>query len=103
MRLGERRDLPTGWSPVLDARLTVWESTQYLIAALDRSETEAAALLHQLGGYGDRARSLAYVLFKKCSAKGWSDEAGAYNGLITAWPSLLDIGAPVDDGQQRFL
>lgn len=103
VRLIERRDLRLGWSPISDDRLTVWEATQYLIAALDRSESEAAALLHQLGGYGDRARSLAYVLFKKCTDKGWADEAAAYNGLITAWPSLLEVSAPVADGQQRFL
>ncbi len=103
VRLLERSELDPEWSPVDDDRLTVWEATQYLIASLDRSESEAAALLRQLGGYGERARSLAYVLFKKATDKGWAEEAAAYNGLITAWPSLIEDSAPVDDGQQRLV
>lgn len=87
-RLLERSELDPEWSPAGDARLTVWEATQHLVAALERSESEAAHLLHQLGGYGDRARQLAYLLFQKATDKGWADEAGSYNGLITAWPTL---------------
>ena len=71
----------------------MWEATQHLVAALERSETEAADLLHRLGGYGDRARQLAYVLFQKATDKGWAEEAGAYNGLIAAWPTLQAMGS----------
>jgi len=102
-RLLERSELAPGWSPTADNRLTVWESTQYLIAALDRSESEAAALMAQLGGTAERARSLAYVLFKKATDKGWADEAGAYNRLIAAWPDLRAAAPSSDDGQQRLM
>jgi putative DNA methylase len=88
-RLFERSELDPAWTPAGDDRLTVWEATQHLIAALERSEREAAALLHQLGGFGERARTLAYLLFKKATDKGWAGEAGAYNSLIVAWPALL--------------
>ncbi len=91
-RLFERSDLNPDWDPSSDVRLTVWEATQHLVAALERSESEAAALLHRMGGYSDRARQLAYVLFQKATEKGWADEAGQYNGLITTWPSLQAIG-----------
>ena len=93
-RLYERSELAEGWSPMDDARLTVWEATQYLVLALERSQSDAAALLQRLGGYGDRARQLAYLLFQKASDNGWAAEAGVYNGLITAWPSLRaeDVG-----------
>ena len=87
-RLYERSELPPGYSPIDDDRRTVWESVQHLIAALERSESEAAELLHTLGGYGERARQLAYLLYQKANNKGWAAEAGAYNGLITAWPNL---------------
>ncbi|MDE0699631.1 MAG: DUF1156 domain-containing protein [Acidimicrobiaceae bacterium] len=87
-RLFERKDLSPDWSPVDDQRLTVWEVLQYLVAALDRSESEAAELLHTLGGIGDRARQLAYLLYQKANDKGWASEAGAYNRLIGAWPNL---------------
>ncbi len=87
-RLFERSDLAEDWSPVDDDRLTVWEVLQYLVAALERSESEAAELLRQLGGNADRARQLAYVLYAKANDAGWTTEAGAYNTLITAWPTL---------------
>lgn len=101
-RLFERTELNPDWDPVSDDRRTVWEATQYLVAALERSETEASELLHRMGGYADRARQLAYVLFQKATDKGWAEEAGAYNGLITAWPALqaIDVGG---SGQQSLL
>ena len=94
-RLYERGELDPGWSPAHDDRLTVWEATQHLAAALERSESEAAELMHILGGYGDRARQLAYLLYQKANDKGWAAEAGAYNGLITAWPNLRTGAATV--------
>lgn len=95
-RLFERSEMNPDWDPVSDDRRTVWEATQYLVAALERSETEAAELLHRMGGYADRARQLAYVLFQKATDKGWTEEAGAYNGLITAWPALQAMGGSGD-------
>ena len=95
-RLYERAELPEGWSPTADARLTVWEAVQYLVKALEESETVAAALLRSLGGYGDRARQLAYLLFTKASDNGCATEAGVYNGLITAWPALRSADVIVD-------
>ncbi len=94
-RLYERGELAPDWSPLHDDRLTVWEATQHLAAALERSESEAAELLHALGGYGDRARQLAYLLYQKANDKGWASEAGAYNGLITVWPNLRTVAATV--------
>ena len=101
-RLFERGDLAPDWSPVDDARLTVWEVLQYLVAALERSESEAAELLHTLGGNADRARQLAYVLYAKANDKGWTTEAGAYNTLITAWPSLQVSAAATPVQAQMF-
>ena len=94
-RLYERHELAPDWSPIEDTRRTVWESTQYLAAALERSETEAAEMMNTLGGYSDRARQLAYLLYQKANDRGWAQEAGAYNGLITAWPNLRTGAATV--------
>ena len=104
-RLFERGELNPDWSPIDDTRLTVWEVLQYLVAALEESETEAAELLHTLGGNGDRARQLAYVLYQKANDKGWATEAGAYNELITAWPNLHTAAAATAAGtaQQTLL
>ena len=89
-RLYERDELKQLWSPAEDDRFTIWEALQYLVAALGRSESEAADLLHTLGGNGDRARQLAYLLYQKANDNGWAAEANAYNSLITAWPSLRE-------------
>ena len=104
-RLFERGELNQEWSPIEDPRLTVWEVLQYLVAALEKSESEAAELLHTLGGNGDRARQLAYVLYQKANDKGWTTEAGAYNALITAWPNLTTAAAATTAGtaQQTLL
>jgi len=89
-RLYRRDELRQHWSPVEDDRFTIWEALQYLVAALERSESEAADLLHTLGGNGDRARQLAYLLYQKANDRGWAAEANAYNSCITAWPSLRE-------------
>ena len=91
-RLYERGELPLDWSPTDDDRLTVWEATQQLTACLERSESQAAQLLYHLGGYGERARQLAYLLYQKANDKKWANEALAYNTLISAWPTLR-VGA----------
>ena len=87
-RLFERNELDPYWSPAEDDRPTVWEATQYMAAALERSESEAAELLNDLGGDGDRARQLAYLLYQVANDRGWASEASAYDNLIAAWPSL---------------
>ena len=102
-RLLERDEMLEGWDPAADDRMTVWEATQYLVAALDRSETEAGELLHRLGSYGERARQLAYLLFKKATDNGWADEAGAYNNLVTAWPNLQTTTASATGTAQSAL
>ena len=91
-RLYMRSELDPDWSPAEDSRPTVWEATQYLAAALERSESEAAELLHTLGGDADRARQLTYLLYQTANDRGSASEAGAYDALIAAWPSLR-VGA----------
>ena len=109
--LVERKDLPSDWNPTTDARLTVWEITQHLIRALESSEAEAATILRKVGGgFGDRAKQLAYLLYGICEKKGWAQEAGPYDMLIRVWPDLLKRAAsdevpPPDDkdtGQGEF-
>lgn len=98
VHLVERQELPEGWDPAVDARLTVWETTQHLIRALESSESDAAALLARLGGgVGDRARQLAYLLYGICDRKKWAEDAAAYNMLVTAWPEISRLAASADE------
>jgi putative DNA methylase len=92
VKLVSRAELPDGWDPETDKRLTVWESTQHLIRTLEtKGESAAASLLNKLGGMGDTARDLAYRLYSSCERKKWADEALAYNSLVIAWPELSKL------------
>ncbi|MBI4902184.1 MAG: DUF1156 domain-containing protein [Acidobacteria bacterium] len=89
VRLLRRDELPEDWDPASDNRLTVWEVTQHLIRRLDKhGETEAANLKAKIGGMAEIARDLAYRLYTLCERKGWAEEAGYYNSLVVAWPSM---------------
>ncbi len=99
-RLLEGSELSDDWDPASDNRLTVWEATQYLIRALDESETAAANLLRVMGiGFGERARQLSYLLYGICDRNKWAQEGGAYNMLVTAWPEIerLAEAGPIDE------
>ncbi len=90
VRLLRREELPDAWDPNRDTRLTVWETAQHMIRALDQQGEEgAAAILRQVQSYGDVARDLAYRLYVVCERKGWAQEALAYNGLVVAWPTII--------------
>jgi len=89
VRLLRRSELPEDWDPSAISRLTVWEVTQHLIRRLDqKGETETANLKAKIGGMAEIARDLAYRLYTLCERKGWAEEAGYYNSLVVAWPSM---------------
>ena len=89
VRLLDRDELPEGWDPVSDPRLTVWEVTQHLIRALEAGgEDKAGELLRRTGELGNIARELAYRLYTICERKKRSREGLAYNGLVLAWPGI---------------
>jgi putative DNA methylase len=89
VRLLRRGELSEVWNPDVAARLTIWEVTQHLIRSLDqKGETETANLKERIGGLAEIARDLAYRLYTICERKGWAEEAGYYNSLVVAWPSM---------------
>jgi putative DNA methylase len=92
VQLLNRSELPEGWNPKTDKRLTVWETTQHLIRTLEKKgEGEAAELMNKLGGLGETARELAYRLYSICERNKWAEEALAYNSLVIAWPELSKL------------
>ncbi len=89
VRLLRRSELPEDWDPSVIGRLTVWEVTQHLIRRLDqKGEADTANLKAKIGGMAEIARDLAYRLYTLCERKGWAEEAGYYNSLVVAWPSM---------------
>lgn len=100
VRLLPRDELPESWDPLRDKRLTVWETAQHLIRALEAGgEVEAAELLRKVGGIGDAARELAYRLFAICERKKWAKDAIAYNTLVVAWPEIARLASAVPSEQ----
>ena len=94
VRLLRRDELLTDWDPSTDTRLTVWETAQHLIRALEQDgENGAAALLAKMGEQGEVARDLAYRLYTLCERKGWADEALAYNSLVIAWQGIGQLAS----------
>lgn len=94
VRLLRRSELPKQWNPANDSRVPVWEAAQHLIHALDQQgETGTAKLLAQLGERGEIARDLAYRLYSICDRKNWTQEAIAYNSLVTSWSEISRLAA----------
>ncbi|MGB7413472.1 MAG: hypothetical protein WA902_04610, partial [Thermosynechococcaceae cyanobacterium] len=95
VRLLPRTELPPDWNPLKDNRLCAWEATQHLIQRYQATggETAPAQLLNQLNhadsSIGQIARDLAYRLYAICDRKKWTEEALAYNSLVTAWPDIV--------------
>ena len=92
-RLLRRDELPVGWKPETDARLTHWECAQHLAKALGAQDggIEAAAdLLVGMGpDHAGTARGLAYRLYDICERRGgWAEEAQVWNTLAREWPAI---------------
>lgn len=94
VRLLRPDELPSGWDPATDTRLTVWEMSHHLLRVYfyEKAGDEATAdLLRKLGSQADVARDLAYRLFKLCEDKKRSQEAQGYNALVLGWPEIARL------------
>ncbi len=93
VRLLRPDELPEGWDPTKDPRLTVWEMVHYLIRALDTGgEGAAAELVGKLGSRAEMARDLAYRLYTMCERKKRAQQALSYNALVQSWPEISRLG-----------
>ena len=98
VRLFRPAELPAGWDPATDARLTVWETVHQLIRVLETGgESAAAALVAKLGGKAEAARELAYRLYAVCERKKRAAEALSYNALVQSFPEISRLARA--DGQ----
>ena len=71
--------------------VTAWEVMQRAIHALDKhGEVAAGNVLGKAGDLAEVVRDLAYRLYTICERKGWSQEAQAYNMLVTSWSGIRD-------------
>lgn len=89
VRLLKPAEYPGDWLPENDNNTPVWEALHQLIRELRAAgESAAGALLAGMPQRADPIRNLAYRLYTLCERKGWSDDARAYNELITSWVSI---------------
>jgi putative DNA methylase len=89
VRLRKWSEYPTDWNPQADTRLPVWEALHQFIRALKNDgESGAARLLAALNNKSEAIRQLAYRLHTLCERQGWSEDARAYNELITSWTGI---------------
>jgi len=106
VRLLKPSELPEGWDPEQDPRLTVWESVHHLVRALEAGgESAAAALVKKLGSKAEVARELAYRLYTVCERKKRAVEALSYNALVQSWPEITRLareGAKSTPAQRTF-
>jgi putative DNA methylase len=94
VRLLRPEELPAGWDPATDARLTAWEVVHHLIRVLATGgEAAAAELIAKLGAKAEIARELAYRLYTICDRPQLKRpaEALAYNGLVQSWPEIVRL------------
>ena len=92
VRLFKPNELPAGWDPTSDPRLTAWEIVHHLIRALESGgEAAAAVLVAKLGAKAEIARELAYRLYTVCERKKRAAEALSYNGLVQSWPEITRL------------
>lgn len=90
VRLLSADEYPSDWDPAVDTRTPVWEACHQLCRELASSENSAGGLLARMPGRQESIRRLAYRLFTICDRKGWAQEAGLYNSLITSWPAIVE-------------
>ena len=102
VRLLRIEELDPAWSPLADARLTVWEVVHHLVRRLhEGGEQASAALLKEVGGLADDARALCYRLYTLCEQKKWAEEARAYNTLISSWGGMERVAQSLAAPERR--
>jgi putative DNA methylase len=104
LRLLRWGELPRQWSPETDTRTPIWEALHHLIRALNQDgESAGGRLLTRMPEKAEPIRALAYRLYTLCERKGWSEEARAYNELVTAWTGIEKAASETGHGAQMSL
>lgn len=90
-RLLGPEDLTSDWDPLSDERVSVWEVVVRLAKTLNEQGADESARLMALAGQRvdlDTAKELAYLLYRACEQRGWTESALLFNGLGTSWADL---------------
>lgn len=104
VRLYKVSEYPADWNPETDSNTSIWEACHQLSRSLKESETSAGALLARMPEKAEAIRQLAYRLYTLCERKGWAEDAGNYNELITSWHQIVEASQQtgVKESQQTL-
>ena len=104
VRLLKWADYPADWDPTTDQRLQVWEALHHLVRVFKtEGESGAGAVFSAVQAKAEAARQLAYRLYTLCEREGWTEDARAYNEIITSWSAIESAAAKVPGPQQTTL
>lgn len=101
VRLLKWSEYPTDWDPRTDTRLPIWEALHHLIRTLKQGgETAAGEVTAAIPGKMEAVRQLAYRLYTACERQNWSEDARAYNELITSWSGIESAASNAQPAQR---
>jgi putative DNA methylase len=104
VRLRKWSEYSADWDPRTDTRNPVWETLHHLIRALKQEgEAGAGRILAAVKGKSEASRQLAYRLYTLCERQGWSEDARAYNELITSWTGIESAAGTMPAEKQSTL
>jgi len=101
VRLLKWAEYPLDWDPKTDTRLPIWEALHHLIRSLKQGgETAAGAVVASIPAKMEAVRQLAYRLYTLCERQDWSEDARAYNELITSWSGIESAASNAQPAQR---
>ena len=93
-RLLAPTELEGEWNPQTDDRLSIWEATVRLAAAMASEGAEKVGeLLSLVSASGislDAVKELGFWLFHEAEKKNHSQDALLFNGLVSAWGDVSE-------------
>lgn len=104
VRLLKWKEYPVDWNPEKDDRLPVWEALHHLIRVFKSDgESGAGKVLAAVAAHSEAIRQLAYRLYTLCERAGWSEDARAYNEIVTSWNAIEASAASAPKAKQADL
>ena len=89
-------ELSIKWKSENDNRVSIWGLLHHMVRLLNsHGETGAGEILSKVNEHSENIRTLGYRLYTICERKGWAQEAGRYNELITAWDAIENAAQEV--------
>src|SRR5664279_174754 len=85
-------------------RLPVWETLHQIIRLFrTKGEGGAGEVLASVQSQAEATRQLAYRLYTLCERMGETEDARAYNEIVTSWIAIESAAARIPGPQQTGL